>query len=116
MEVPEFRTRQDVSKALFARGSQLDVWSKLLEYTIDPPEPFYLKRVVQETGLPASNVGVEFRVLREVGWIMPVEVPHEPSDREKYYTRINPEMWSVIGRLINEIDQRIDTSTWPNTD
>ena len=95
---PLVRARvREVSKVLFGANYRLEVAAAIAAQDA----PFYLKRLVEITGIPHSAVHVELRHLLEVGMLK--DVPTFSGERIRYLDRSESVFWTLVREYLDEL-------------
>lgn len=95
----ELTSLERYSKQLFGRSHALSVSGVINGRQIDPPEPFFLSQVSEESGVAANVAWKEFKLLEELGFVQRVNEDRTPG-RVHYYVRVESVYWEFVDECI----------------
>ena len=103
-------SKEEFSVKFLGRRHKAAIWSAILEYHVEPPEPFYAtsiyRQIVQETGarLSPGNVAREIEDFANIGMIERVEAPGLSESAKAYQCVPSSPGWLMISGTVEAFD------------
>ena len=89
-----------LSKRVFGRSHRLDVWSRVLDFTTEPPETFRSHELQEELhlrGIGRNTTHQEIHILQELGMIT---LAPEQVHGSVYYMRSDSPGWDMVSAAV----------------
>ena len=103
-------SRERISKDLFGKKYRLDIWERILEYAIEPPELFRQSelqdKLESEKGVTKASTSQEAIAMCQMGMLEEVPSPyHHPSVYAIYYKRVESPYWDIAQAVIEAVQK-----------